>query len=179
VKRSVKITLELIPNERGKGIEFIPLLGEGFPQEVLNVIREGVMEATTIGVLGYPLTDLKVLVKEVEFGQEDFFPLILKAAVSQAIQEASNKASPILLEPIMELTVVIPTEFMGEVIGDIQARKGTHRGDKDQRPDDHPQGRSAFDPVIRLLHRFAFPYSRPRELFHEVLKIRCSPRMTG
>jgi elongation factor G len=124
VKRSVKITLELIPNERGKGIEFIPLLGEGFPQEVLNVIREGVMEATTIGVLGYPLTDLKVLVKEVEFGQEDFFPLILKAAVSQAIQEASNKASPILLEPIMELTVVIPTEFMGEVIGDIQARKG-------------------------------------------------------
>jgi elongation factor G len=124
VKRSVKITLELIPNERGKGIEFIPLLGEGFPQEALNVIREGVMEATTIGVLGYPLTDLKVLVKEVEFGQEDFFPLILKAAVSQAIQEASNKASPILLEPIMELTVVIPTEFMGEVIGDIQARKG-------------------------------------------------------
>ena len=124
VKRSVKITLELIPNERGKGIEFIPLLGEGFPQEVLNVIREGVMEATTIGVLGYPLTDLKVLVKEVEFNQEDFMPLILKAALSQAIQEASNKASPILLEPIMELTVVIPTEFMGEVIGDIQARKG-------------------------------------------------------
>jgi len=124
VKRSVKITLELIPNERGKGIEFIPLLGEGFPQEVLNVIREGVMEATTIGVLGYPLMDLKVLVKEVEFSQEDFLPLILKAAVSQAIQEASNKASPLLLEPIMELTVVIPTEFMGEVIGDIQARKG-------------------------------------------------------
>jgi len=124
VKRSVKITLELIPNERGKGIEFIPLLGEGFPQEVLNVIREGVMEATTIGVLGYPLADLKVLVKEVEFNQEDFMPLILKAALSQAIQEASNKASPILLEPIMELTVVIPTEFMGEVIGDIQARKG-------------------------------------------------------
>jgi len=124
VKRSVKITLELIPNERGKGIEFIPLLGEGFPQEVLNVIREGVTEATTIGVLGYPLTDLKVLVKEVEFNQEDFMPLILKAALSQAIQEASNKASPILLEPIMELTVVIPTEFMGEVIGDIQARKG-------------------------------------------------------
>jgi len=124
VKRSVKITLELIPNERGKGIEFIPLLGEGFPQEVLYVIREGVMEATTIGVLGYPLTDLKVLVKEVEFGQEDFLPLILKAAFSQAIQEASNKALPLLLEPIMELTVVIPTEFMGEVIGDIQARKG-------------------------------------------------------
>jgi len=63
-------------------------------------------------------------VKEVEFNQEDFMPLILKAALSQAIQEASNKASPILLEPIMELTVVIPTEFMGEVIGDIQARKG-------------------------------------------------------
>ncbi|RLA84063.1 MAG: elongation factor G, partial [Deltaproteobacteria bacterium] len=124
VRRFAEVELELLPNERGKGIEFIPLLPEDFPQEALEAIREGVREATSIGVMGYPLTDVKVVLKGVRFTQDEWAPLVLKAAVSQAIQEASNKGGPQLLEPIMELNVVVPAEFMGEVIGDLQSRKG-------------------------------------------------------
>jgi len=127
-QRFAEVTLELIPNERGKGVEFIPLLPEGLPEEHLKSIEEGVREATTIGVLGYPLTDVKVLLKEVSYSKDEWAPLVLKAALSQAIQEASEKAKPILLEPIMELNVVVPLEFMGEVIGDLQARKGQIEG---------------------------------------------------
>lgn len=128
VQRFAEVTLELIPNKRGKGVEFIPLLPEGLPEEHLKAIEEGVREATTIGVLGYPLTDVKVLLKEVSYSKDEWAPLVLKAALSQAIQEASEKAKPILLEPIMELNAVVPLEFMGEVIGDLQARKGQIEG---------------------------------------------------
>lgn len=124
VRRSASVTLELQPNERGKGIEFIPLLPEDFPRELLDAIREGVREATSVGLMGYPLADVRVIVKDARCQVDEWAPLILKAAVSQAIQEASGKGGPLLLEPIMELNVVCPTEFMGEVIGDLQARKG-------------------------------------------------------
>lgn len=128
VQRFAEVILELIPNERGKGVEFIPLLPEGLPEEHLRAIEEGIKEATTIGILGYPLTDVKVLLKEVSYSKDEWAPLVLKAALSQAIQEASEKAKPILLEPIMELNAVVPVEFMGEVIGDLQARKGQIEG---------------------------------------------------
>ena len=124
VRRFAEVELELLPNERGKGVEFIPLLPEDFPQEALEAIREGVRDATSIGVMGYPLTDVKVILKGVRFTQDEWAPLVLKAAVSQAIQEASNRGGPQLLEPIMELNVVVPAEFMGEVIGDLQSRRG-------------------------------------------------------
>lgn len=122
--RFAEVVLEVLPNERGKGLEFIPLLGEEIPSELREAIRQGVEEATTLGIMGYPLTDIKVVVKEARFSQDEFAPMVLKAAVSQALREASERAGPVLLEPIMELNLMVPQEFMGEVLGDLQARKG-------------------------------------------------------
>ena len=85
----------------------------------------GVEEASTVGVLmGYPLTDIKVILKEARYSEDEFTPLVLKAATSQALREACQEAGPLLLEPIMEVDLMVPEEFMGEVIGDLQARKG-------------------------------------------------------
>ena len=124
VPRFAEVVLEVMPNERGRGLEFVSLLGEEVPHEHLEAIRQGVEEATTLGVMGYPLTDIKVILKEVRYSQDEFAPMVLKAAVSQALREASEKAGPVLLEPVMELNLMVPSEFMGEVIGDLQARKG-------------------------------------------------------
>ncbi|RLB06976.1 MAG: elongation factor G [Deltaproteobacteria bacterium] len=127
VVHSAEIHLEVIPNERGKGIEFISLVPpEELPQEYLEAIQAGVEESTTVGALmGYPLTDVKILLKAARYTQDEFTPMVLKVAVSQALREACQKGDPVLLEPMMELDVMVPEEFMGEVIGDIQARKGS------------------------------------------------------
>jgi elongation factor G len=121
------IQLEVIPNDRGKGVEFTSLVPEEeLPREFREAIQVGVQESSTVGALtGYPLTDIKVFLKAVSYTQDDFTPMLLKMAVSQALREACQKGTPLILEPIMELDVMIPEEFMGEVIGDIRSRKGT------------------------------------------------------
>jgi elongation factor G len=124
---SAEIQLELIPSERGKGIDFISLIpSEEIPQEFLDAIYAGVEESSSVGLLkGYPITDIKVLLKGAQYTQDEFTPMVLKVATSQALREAYQKGGPLLLEPIMELDVMVPEEFMGEVIGDIQSRKGS------------------------------------------------------
>ncbi len=125
--RSAEIHLELLPNERGKGIEFTSMVpSEEMPQEYLEAIQAGVEESSTVGALmGYPLTDIKVLLRDAHYSQDEFTPIVLKVATSQALREACQKGGPLLLEPLMELDAMVPEEFMGEVIGDIQSRKGS------------------------------------------------------
>lgn len=125
--RSAEVILEVVPNERGKGIEFVPAVPSiDIPEAYLEAIWSGVQESATVGPLsGYPLTDIKVLVKGVRCTEDEFTPLVLKMAVAQAMREACQRGGGVLLEPIMELDVMVPQEFMGEVIGDLQARKGT------------------------------------------------------
>jgi elongation factor G len=127
VPHHAEIHLEVVPHDRGTGVEFTSLVPpEDIPEELLGAIRQGVEESSTVGVLkGYPLTDIKVLLKGASYTQDEFTPLVLKVAVAQALREACQKGGPLLLEPIMELDLMVPEEFLGEVIGDIQARKGT------------------------------------------------------
>jgi len=127
VPHSAEIHLEVVPHDRGKGVEFTSAVpSEEIPQEFLEAIKSGVQESATVGALtGYPLTDIKVILKGARYTQDDFTPMVLKVAVSQTLREACQKGTPLILEPIMELDVMVPEEFMGEVIGDIRARKGT------------------------------------------------------
>jgi elongation factor G len=127
VPHSAEIQLEVIPNERGKGVEFTSSVPpEEISLENLEAIRAGVRESSTVGALtGYPLTDIKVQLKGAHYTQDEFTPMVLKVAVAQALRDACQKGGPLILEPIMELDVMVPEEFMGEVIGDIQGRKGS------------------------------------------------------
>ncbi len=127
ITHKAEIHLEVIPSERGKGVEFTSLVSsDEIPQEFLEAIHIGVQESSTVGALtGYPLTDIKILLKGASYTQDDFTTMVLKMAVSKALREACQKGIPLILEPIMELDVMVPEEFMGEVIGDIQARKGS------------------------------------------------------
>jgi elongation factor G len=127
VAHSAEIHLAVMPHARGKGVEFISSMPpEELPLEDLEAIKAGVRESSTVGALtGYPLTDIQVQLKDAHFTQDEFTPMVLKVAVGQALRDACQKGGPLILEPIMELDVIVPEEFMGEVIGDIQGRKGS------------------------------------------------------
>jgi elongation factor G len=121
----VKIRLE--PKARGSGIEIIRRLDEGvlIPEEFLTAMEEGIREALFGGVLaGYPVIDIRIVIRGGILKEGESTALGSKIAASSAFRDGCLKAEPILLEPIMLVDVMAPTEFMGEVIGDINARRG-------------------------------------------------------
>jgi elongation factor G len=121
----VKIRLE--PKARGGGIEIIRRLDEGtlIPEEFLAAMEEGIREALFSGVLaGYPVIDIRIVIRGGMLKEGESTALGCKIAASSAFRDGCLKAEPILLEPIMLVDVMTPTEFMGEVIGDINARRG-------------------------------------------------------
>lgn len=127
VPHRAEIHLEVLPNDRGKGIEFTSQVPPGaLPPEYVEAVRIGVEESSTVGSLkGYPLTDMRVILKDARYTQDEFTPIVLKVATAQALREACQKGGPLLLEPMMELDAMVPEEFMGEVIGDIRSRNGS------------------------------------------------------
>jgi elongation factor G len=118
--------LRLIPQEPGKGFEFDnATVGGSIPKEFINPIQKGIEEAMTSGVLaGYPMVDLKVEVFDGSYHDVDSSEMAFKIAGSMGFKDGAAKASPILLEPIMEVEVVTPEEYMGDVIGDLNSRRG-------------------------------------------------------
>jgi elongation factor G len=126
VRHLAEVTLKLTPNSRGKGLEFRPEIPDGvLSGEGLSAIQEGVNDASTAGlIMGYPVTDIQTVCLKASFDLENPSPMALRIAASNAFREGMRKAQPTLLEPIMELNVIVPEEFMGEVIGDLKARKG-------------------------------------------------------
>ncbi len=120
------VSMTVKPNTRGGGIA----LENGISEEnivfpYLSAIEEGVMEASNIGILkGFPVTDVRVSIHNASFNNPEFARLTLKMAAYEAFRDACNKAKPILLVPIMSLTVTVPNEFLGDIIGDLNARKG-------------------------------------------------------
>jgi len=126
VRHCAEVTLKLIPNHRGSGLDFQSEIPEGIlPQEGLSAIQEGVRDASTAGpIMGYPVTDIQTVFLKASFDDENPSLMGLRIASSIAFREGLREAEPTLLEPIMELNVVAPEEFMGEVIGDLKARKG-------------------------------------------------------
>ena len=120
------VRLKLEPKKRGSGFEFISDVGEDvIPEECIPHIEEGVTEATATGVTaGYPVVDIKTVLTGGSFREADSLPLAYKIAASMAFRDACLKAHPILLEPIMAMEVVVPENFLGAVIGDINSRRG-------------------------------------------------------
>jgi elongation factor G len=120
------VWLRLSQNEPGKGFEFINAIKGGVvPSEYIPAVKSGVEEALNNGVLaGYPVVDVKVQLYDGSYHDVDSSELAFKIAGSMAVQEGVKKASPVLLEPIMKIVVVTPDEFMGDVIGDLNSKRG-------------------------------------------------------
>jgi elongation factor G len=146
----VWITLE--PQPPGKGFEFVDAVkGGAIPREYIPAVEKGIKEATENGPLaGYPVVDVKATLFDGSYHDVDSSEIAFKIAGSMAFKEAARKASPVLLEPIMSVEVVVPEEFMGDVIGDISSRRGKVLG-MDSRP-----AAQAIDARVPLAQMFGY-----------------------
>ncbi|HLA99858.1 MAG TPA: elongation factor G [Bacteroidota bacterium] len=124
------VWIEIEPNEKGKGYEFEnAIVGGVIPKEYINPVSEGIVEAMRNGVLaGYPVEDVKVKLFDGSYHEVDSSEMAFKIAGSMAFKDAARKANPALLEPIMDVEVVTPEEYMGDVMGDLSSRRGKIEG---------------------------------------------------
>ena len=124
----VKIQVE--PNESGKGFEFInKTVGGSVPKEYIPAVEQGVKGAMESGVLaGFPVVDVKVTLLDGSYHEVDSSEMAFKIAGSMAFKEACQKAGLVVLEPIMKVCIIVPDEYMGDVIGDVTSRRGTIQG---------------------------------------------------
>ena len=124
----VKIHVE--PNESGKGYEFInKIVGGAIPKEYIPAVDQGIQGAMLSGVVaGYPVVDVKVTLYDGSYHEVDSSEMAFKIAGSMAFKEAMQKANPTLLEPIMKVVTVVPEDYMGDVMGDLNARRGQIEG---------------------------------------------------
>ncbi len=122
--------LEMTPLEAGKGFEFEnKIVGGAIPKEYIPAIEKGVAEAMENGIVaGYPVVDFKVTVFDGSFHEVDSNEMAFKIAASMAFKDGLKQASPVLLEPIMKVEVVTPDEYMGDVMGDLNSRRGRIEG---------------------------------------------------
>ncbi len=123
----VKITVE--PNESGKGFEFVnATVGGSIPKEFIPAVEQGIRGAMEAGVLaGFPVVDVKVTLYDGSYHEVDSSELAFKIAGSMAFKDACQKADPVILEPIMKVSIIVPDDYMGDVIGDISGRRGCVR----------------------------------------------------
>ncbi len=120
------VWIEIEPLERGRGFEFVNLIvGGKIPKEFIPSVEKGIREAMKKGVLaGYPVVDIRVKLFDGSYHEVDSSDIAFQIAASQAFKEAMKNARPVLLEPVMKVEVVTPPEYMGEVIGDLNSRRG-------------------------------------------------------
>jgi elongation factor G len=146
----VWITLE--PQQPGAGFEFVDAIkGGSIPREYIPAVEKGIKEATENGPLaGYPVVDVKATLTDGSYHDVDSSEIAFKIAGSMAFKAAARKANPVLLEPIMSVEVVVPEEFMGDVIGDISSRRGKVLG-MDTRP-----AAQAIDARVPLAEMFGY-----------------------
>jgi elongation factor G len=118
--------LSIEPLERGKGFEFVNAIKGGvIPQEFIPAVEKGVREALEKGVLaGYPVVDVRVTLYDGSYHEVDSSEAAFKIAGSLAVQEAAKRASLVLLEPIMKTEVIVPPQFLGDVVGDLNSKRG-------------------------------------------------------
>ena len=124
------VWIEIEPNEKGKGFEFEnAIVGGVVPKEYIKPVEQGIVEAMRNGVLaGYPVEDVKVKLFDGSYHDVDSSEMAFKVAGSMAFKEAARKANPAILEPIMAVEVVTPEEYMGDVMGDLNGRRGKIEG---------------------------------------------------
>ena len=128
------VWLRVEPKERGQGFEFIDEIKGGIiPKEFIPAVQKGVKEAIDKGIVaGYPMVDMAVTLYDGSFHEVDSSEIAFKIAGSMALQAGGKKAKPVLLEPIMSLEVVVPSDFFGDAIGDVSARRGQIAETKDR-----------------------------------------------
>ena len=143
----VKIIAE--PNESGKGYEFInKVVGGAIPKEYIPAVDAGIQGAMQAGVLaGYPVVDVKVTLFDGSYHEVDSSEMAFKIAGSMAFKEAMRKADPVILEPIMKVVVTVPEDYMGDIIGDLNSRRGQIQG-MESRPG--AQQITAFVPLSEM-----------------------------
>jgi elongation factor G len=120
------VYLEVEPNEAGKGFEFEnKIVGGAVPREYIPAVEKGIREALDTGVLaGYPMVDIKARLTDGSYHEVDSNEMAFKIAASIGFKEACRKAKPVLLEPVMDVEVVTPEEYMGAIVGDLNSRRG-------------------------------------------------------
>jgi elongation factor G len=146
----VKVRIE--PNEAGKGYEFVnEIVGGVVPKEYIKPVDQGIKEAMEGGVLaGYEMVDVKAILYDGSYHEVDSNEMAFKIAGSMAFKEAARKASPVLLEPVMSVEVVVPEEFMGTIIGDLNSRRGRIEGIE------HRAGSQVIKAMVPLAEMFGY-----------------------
>jgi elongation factor G len=146
------VVLTVEPSESGKGLEFVnKIVGGAIPKEYIPAIEKGVRERMETGVVaGYPLRDVKVTIIDGSYHDVDSNEMAFKIAGSMGFSDACKKADPVLLEPIMKVEVLVPQEFMGDVIGNLNGRRGKVQGMKVR------AGAQAIDAAVPLMEMFGY-----------------------
>ena len=153
-------------SEEGKGFEFVNgIVGGTVPREYIPAVDKGVKEALEGGVIaGYPVVDVKVTLFDGSYHDVDSSEMAFKIAGSMAFKDGVRKAKPVLLEPIMKVEVVTPEDYMGDVIGDLNRRRGQIQGMEDSRAGKIVTRRSAAGRDVRLRDRRALDEPGPRDV---------------
>ncbi|MBX4211319.1 MAG: elongation factor G [Candidatus Yanofskybacteria bacterium] len=151
------VWLRVEPQERGQGYEFVNALrGGAIPQEYVPAVEKGVREALDKGVVaGFPMVDMKVTVYDGSYHEVDSSEIAFKIAGAMALAEASKRAKPVLLEPIMKVTIIVPEKFFGETTGDLASR----RGQIDEIEDRSILGLKVIDSKVPLSEMFGYATS--------------------
>ena len=146
----VKIKVE--PNESGKGYEFVnAVVGGAIPKEFIPAVDAGIQGALQSGVIaGFPVVDVKVTLYDGSYHEVDSSEMAFKIAGSMAFKEAMRKADPVLLEPIMKVSVIAPDEYLGTVIGDLTSRRGQIQGQEAR------SGAQQVDALVPLANMFGY-----------------------
>ncbi len=146
------VKLHVEPNESGKGYEFINnVVGGAIPKEYIPAVDAGIQGAMQSGVLaGFPTVDLKVTLYDGSYHEVDSSEMAFKIAGSMAIKEACRKANPVILEPIMKVVVIVPEDYMGDVIGDLNSRRGLVQGFEDR------NGAKQIEALVPLSEMFGY-----------------------
>lgn len=149
------VWIKLDPNEAGKGFEFVNEIAGGvIPREYIPAVEKGIVEQMASGVIaGYPVVDVKVTLFDGSYHDVDSNEMAFKIAGSMAFKDGAKKAKPVLLEPIMKVEVVTPEEYMGDVMGDLNRRRGMLQG-----MDENPTGK-IIKALVPLAEMFGYSTS--------------------
>jgi elongation factor G len=147
------VVFDLEPLERGKGIVFEnKIVGGSIPKEYIPAVEKGIKEAVDTGVLGgYPVVDMRIALVDGSYHEVDSSEMAFKMAAVLGFREAMQKGASVLLEPIMKVEVVIPEEYLGEVLGQVTSRRGIVQG-----MDIHPGNAQAVRALVPLGEMFGY-----------------------
>ncbi len=172
------VWIKMEPLERGKGFEFVDkVVGGNIPKEFIPGVEKGINESLTNGILGgYPVVDCRVTLYDGSYHDVDSSEIAFKVAASMAFRSAMGKASPVLLEPIMKVVVETPEEYMGDVMGDLNSRRGRilgmeAQGEKQEITAEVPLGEMfGYVSSLRSMAKGRAGYSMEFECYREVAK---------